>query len=384
MQVFKVYFKVLKGYLGQWALYISIFSIILFMFIIPNSVKEQISFSNEKCSFAVFDYDNSEVSRDIVAYMSKKHKLESIENDSTEVMQDELFNRNVDCIVKIKKDFGQHFEFNQSDLEDYIEIITIPDTYTSRLFEQDYNRFVKYTKSYAVSGINISNAMEKAAKTADTELTTKIVEKENNTNYNAVYYFFNYMSWIIVIMCIITIGRVLVVFQQKDLRSRIACSAYSFARISKETLMGVICSGFAIIFIFLVLAVIAFKTEILSMQWLLYMTNAICYMFVALAITYLVSQLIKNDSTMNMIGNTVSLGMSFLCGVFVPMEFLSDTVIKIAHFLPAYWYQLALIHVQKHGTDNIGKTFSYMGIQILFALALVTVGIIVSRKNQSK
>ncbi len=114
------------------------------------------------------------------------------------------------------------------------------------------------------------------------------------------------------------------------------------------------------------------------------MTNAISYMFVALAITYLVSQLIKNDSTMNMIGNTVSLGMSFLCGVFVPMEFLSDTVIKIAHFLPTYWYQLALIHIQKHGTENIGKLFSYMGIQILFALALVTVGIIVSRRNQSK
>ncbi len=384
MQVFRVYFKVLKKYLSQWVLFIGIFSVVLLMFIVPNSIKEQISFSNKKCSFAVFDYDNSEASKGILEYMSKKHKLKSIENDSTEVMQDELFNKNVDCIVKIKNNFGQHFESNQSNLEDYIEIITIPDTYTSQLFEQDYNRFVKYAKSYVACGIDINSAMEKAAKTAETELSTKIVEKENSIDYNAVYYFFNYMSWIIVYICIVTIGKVLVVFQQKDLKSRIACSAYSFARISKETLMGVICSGFAIIFIFLALAVIAFKTEILSMQWLLYMTNAISYMFVALAITYLVSQLIKNESTMSMIGNTISLGMSFLCGVFVPMEFLSDAVIKIAHFLPAYWYQLALIHIQKHGTNNIGKPFSYMGIQILFALALVTVGIIVSRKNQSK
>ncbi len=150
MQVFKVYFKVLKGYLGQWALYIGIFSIILFGFIVPNSVKEQISFSDKKCNFAVFDYDNSQVSKDIVAYMSKKHELKSIENDSIEVMQDELFNRNVDCIVKIKKDFGKNFKSNQSNLEDYIEIIAIPNTYTSQLFEQDYNRFVKYAKSYAV------------------------------------------------------------------------------------------------------------------------------------------------------------------------------------------------------------------------------------------
>ena len=59
MQVFKVYFKVLKGYLGQWALYIGIFSVILFGFIVPNSVDQQTSFSNQKCAFAVFDNDNS-------------------------------------------------------------------------------------------------------------------------------------------------------------------------------------------------------------------------------------------------------------------------------------------------------------------------------------
>lgn len=382
MQVFKVYFKVLKGYLGQWALYIGIFSVILFGFIVPNSVDQQTSFSNQKCAFAVFDNDNSKASQSIVEYMSKKHELKQIKNDSIEVMQDELFNRNVDCIVKIKQGFGQHFESNQADLKDYVEIITIPDTYTSKLFEQDYNRLVNYAKSYVVCKMDISSAVKKAADTAERELSTKIIEKENNTNYDATYYFFNYMSWIVVIVCIITIGRVLVVFQQKDLRKRIACSSYSFARISKETLASVICSGFAMVFIFFILAVFAFRSEIVSMQGLLYMINAVSYMFVALAMTYLISQLIKNDSAMNMVGNTISLGMSFLCGVFVPMEFLSDTVIKIAHFLPAYWYQLALIHIQKYGTDNVGKTFSYMGIQLLFAVAFAVVGIIASHRRQ--
>lgn len=39
-----------------------------------------------------------------------------------------------------------------------------------------------------------------------------------------------------------------------------------------------------------------------------------------------------------MVSNVIALGMSFLSGVFVPIEFLGDGIIKIAHFLPAYWY----------------------------------------------
>lgn len=44
----------------------------------------------------------------------------------------------------------------------------------------------------------------------------------------------------------------------------------------------------------------------------------------------------------NAIVNTVSLGSSFLCGVFVQQELLGETVPSIARFLPAYWYVKAV------------------------------------------
>ena len=39
--------------------------------------------------------------------------------------------------------------------------------------------------------------------------------------------------------------------------------------------------------------------------------------------------------------NTISLGMCFLCEVFVPMELIGDNVKIVAQFLPAYWYETA-------------------------------------------
>jgi len=385
MQVFKVYFKVLKQYIGQCITYLGIYAVVLFCFILPNSVNGQNAFTEQKCKFAIFDYDHSKESESVIKYMSERHKVEQIKNDSKEVMQDELFNRNVDCVIKIKEGFGQHFEAEKmSELSDFLEIITIPNTYTAQLFERDYNRFINYTESYCLSGLDTADAMEKASAAAQSELQVRMIEKKNSSNHNATYYFFNYISWVIVVLFIVTIGYVLLIFQQKDLKKRIACSAYSFAKISREILLGVIVSGLIIVLLFLLLAVIAFKSEILTVQGVMYGLNALCYMFVALAITYLVSQLVKTQNTMNMIGNTVSLGMSFLCGVFVPMEFLSDTVVKIAHFLPAYWYQLTLTNIEKYGTNHINKTLIYMGVQILFALAVAMVGIIASRKNQDK
>ena len=46
----------------------------------------------------------------------------------------------------------------------------------------------------------------------------------------------------------------------------------------------------------------------------------------------------KKAETVSMVSNVIALGMSFLSGVFVPIEFLGDGIIKVAHFLPAYWY----------------------------------------------
>ena len=48
----------------------------------------------------------------------------------------------------------------------------------------------------------------------------------------------------------------------------------------------------------------------------------------------------NNENLINMISNMLVLSMSFLCGVFINQELLSDGIVKAAHFMPLYWYTM--------------------------------------------
>ena len=67
-----------------------------------------------------------------------------------------------------------------------------------------------------------------------------------------------------------------------------------------------------------------------------------------------------------MIANLVGLGCSFLCGVFVPLELMGEGVIRVAHFLPPYWYDRA--------GDSLAELFPLLGVELLFGAALVCAG----------
>lgn len=45
----------------------------------------------------------------------------------------------------------------------------------------------------------------------------------------------------------------------------------------------------------------------------------------------------------SLIVTPVSLGISFMSGVFVPLSMLGSTVKKIARFIPVYWYEDLMI-----------------------------------------
>ncbi len=68
-----------------------------------------------------------------------------------------------------------------------------------------------------------------------------------------------------------------------------------------------------------------------------YIINSLVLTICATTIAFLIGNLVSNKGTINGIVNVVALGSSFLCGAFVPMEWLPDSVLKIAHTLPTFY-----------------------------------------------
>ena len=179
---------------------------------------------------------------------------------------------------------------------------------------------------------------------------------------------------------IIGVAPVLQVYNRKKLRARIECSSYKFFRLNRELVLGMMFTGCVLSVVFIVLSRILIKYDIVSARSGMFILNMLVYACVALSLAFLVSKLTQSEQILSMCANVISLGMAFLCGIFVPREFLSDTVMAIAHFLPAYWYANATDAIDNFASgSSVSGIFVSMGVQMLFAVLFILVGVIVDR-----
>jgi len=66
---------------------------------------------------------------------------------------------------------------------------------------------------------------------------------------------------------------------------------------------------------------------------------------------------VKSKEAINGIVNVLALGSSFLCGAFVPVEFLPKSVLMMAHILPSYWF------IQNNEQISTLKHFDFVSLK---------------------
>ena len=107
---------------------------------------------------------------------------------------------------------------------------------------------------------------------------------------------------------------------------------------------------------------------------------------VALSLAFLVSTLISRNELISAVVNVISLGMSFLCGVFVDLDILGKGVRTFAQFLPVYWYELANKLLADNQSLSLAQTVSLLtdyGMQLLFAAVILGVALVISQNRQT-
>ena len=232
----------------------------------------------------------------------------------------------------------------------------------------------------------MKEALAKAGKADEKTVDVNVLETGGKTTHSYVYYFFAYVPYILLCLCIVGISPVLVVLHKPQIRERIQCSSYSFAKTNRETILGTLSAGLLFGILYLVCAVIGARERVFTVQGGLHCLNLLAFLMVALGIVFLVGQVMKKAETVSMVSNVIALGMSFLSGVFVPIEFLGDGIIKIAHFLPAYWYIMGARLIDSGNYQSSPDLlWRYMGIEVLFAACFVCLGLALARaKRQTK
>jgi ABC-2 type transport system permease protein len=112
--------------------------------------------------------------------------------------------------------------------------------------------------------------------------------------------------------------------------------------------------------------------------------NSLVFLLIAATLALLLGSLSLEWNALNMASNLIGLGMSFLCGVFVPQWLLGDSVRAFSHVLPAYWY----IRIVNMLSGLSGEAFSLrtyqvcISVQLLFWALLFGVYLVVNRQQK--
>lgn len=99
---------------------------------------------------------------------------------------------------------------------------------------------------------------------------------------------------------------------------------------------------------------------------------------------FFIGNAVNNKGAINGIVNVVALGSSFLCGAFVPMEWLPNSVLNIAHAIPTYYYiktNEALKTLEEFNFETLKSIITNMGIILAFAVLFVILANMVSKRK---
>lgn len=380
MQVFKTFMKVTKKRLHISMIYIAAFLAICIA--ITLSTSETNEFKASKLKISVTDLDDTDASHALVDYISKNNKLIDIE-DGKDAVLDSLYYRNADIVLTINEGYEDKLLKGETDglLSDY----RIPGSYTAEFFDSQINSYISMMRAYAAGGIDIKDAAVKAAELSENEIkveTVSFTDKNENDEFDSnIAGFFQYMAYILIVTLIAGMCPTLLVMTGKEIRSRTNCSCVSTASQMGQLALGAVIFAFGIYVLLMAAAGVLFKSMLISEKGIMAIVNGFVFMIFAMMLTLLIAVIAPKEKVVNMIANVFSLGMSFLCGVFVPQYLLGDTVLTVGKFLPAYWYVKAnnmLAGINGEVFDK-GSFMTCIGMELLFSAIVFCAVIAVSK-----
>lgn len=377
MTVFRTYLKILRSYRSVIIMYLSIF---LFIALMVGSVgTSSTSFKVSKPSVFIINNDNSKITDSFISYVKESADIIEIESDE-ESIKDALFYRKVDYIIEIPKKYGEDF-ISGKDVK--IKSISVPNSTSTMYTEMLFNRYFSIYKTYLNNGMTDDQISSLVVKDLESSVDVSLFDTSKK-DIDKVCYYYNYTNYTILATCILIIGMITNTFTSTNIKRRNEISPTSYKKINRHLFLGNICLTFAVWLSYVIISFILYKDTMLTTPGLLFIINSFVFSLMALSLGFLIGNLVRSKEAQSGIVNIIALGTSFICGAFVPQEYLGSAVISFARLLPSYWFitnnnEIALL--SNYNFDTIMPIFRNMGIILVSALVFFILTNIVAKKK---
>lgn len=379
MIVFKTVLKILNRLKGLIILY----TIMLISVTLVNQTSGNVdSFEEVKPSVIIVNNDKSKngVTNHFIKYLENHMEVKNIDTGNEEKIDDALFYRDVSLVVYIPDGFGDDLLDSKDVSVEYKTSGDKGSSYGKMLVQNYFDTFNIYNNYY--DGDKLFDRLDNAL---NLDINVEVKSKVDTNSLSRMARFFNFLNYAILAGCVYSISMILASLKSENVRKRTIVSSYDYKKYNRIVLeaCSVVIIGMWILYMFL--ALIIFKDLFISMNGLWYVINSFVFSLCSLCIGFLIGNITQNKGAISGIVNVVSLGSSFLCGCFVPFEFMPDYVIKIAHIFPTYYFVInneALKVMDNFSLSSVSPLILNMGIVLIFGVCFIIITNYVSKKKQ--
>ncbi len=334
MLIFRTYFKILNKYKGV----VIIYTVILLFFAAFN-----MQTSDNSTNFVASRPDVYLENRDkegalsalLCAYMEEQADVQAPgELDGEEALSDALFYRQVNEIIEIPEGFSEKFLAGERpDI-----LVRSTGDYQAAYLEMQLERFLEVAALCQKAGMDEEELTEQVkeilAETAQAELTSSL----DTENLSKGVFFYNFANYSLLAGCVYAIAIVLSSFRKGYIRRRVNASPVKYTRYNRQLLLANGVFALTLWGFYVIISMVMLKNVMFTKYGLLFVANSFVFALCALSIGFFIGNLTTNKEALSGIINVVALGSSFLCGAFVPAQWLPEGVLKVAHILPSYWF----------------------------------------------
>lgn len=379
MIVFKTFLKVAKANIMP----VIMFTVILVFF---SAFSMQTSDTNttfvaSKPDILIINNDeNKGITKDLIQYLENNSNIIDVENEE-EAIQDALFYRKINYIVYIPSSFREDFLNGDNP---NIEIKSTGD-YQASLAEMLLERYIKIASMYRSIEEDEVALIQKIHSTLEIHTNVEITSKLETDGLSKATYYYNFANYSILAGCVYVICLILSSFKNEKVKKRTVTSSMNYRKYNRSLLLSNCLFAVLLWVLYVMLSFIFVGHVMVSLHGIIYIINSFIFTICAVTMAFLIANIISDKNAINGIVNVVALGSSFLCGAFVPLEWLPTSVLTLAHILPSYYYISSnelLTHIEVITLDTLKPILCNMGIVILFSIAMIIITNIISKRRR--
>lgn len=381
-------------YLVSYLAIVSLMGVLVGRLVADQAAAVPSSYEPVRASVAVVDEDGSDLSRAFASWAGGRFDL--VETDGAQEVQDALARSLVDCVLVLPQGFGQELLDAARAGDDLpgVQATYGTDVQTGVLAAQEASQWASLAGSAAAlepdadAGAVGELATQAMGERADVATLTSTDAGDARTAAGATTYF-NFSAYPIMSSVVVTVGLVLSVFSESEVRRRQVCAPVSPARLDASLLGGCLVLALGAWAWTSVLGLAVFADELSGVpaaNLALLLVAQLAISLTPLSLAFALSRLGLREQGLNAAGNIGGMVLTFLGGAWVPLSLMGEEVRTVAHFVPTYWVSDAVTTLLDTGAltaSDLARVGTDIGVAALFALAIAALGLALSRARHA-